>query len=273
MKALFTDHTYADLDLERATLAAGGIELVDGGRLLSEDAVISAARGVSALLLERAPITARVLDALPELGLVARVGAGYDTIDTAACAARGVWVSNCPDYGVGEVATHALAMALALVRHLPFYDRDIRSGTWHYESTGPLRRCSDMTLGIVGLGRIGQRMAHLARNAFRRIVACDPRLIDGDLPAWVERRSLAATFEESDVVSLHTPLTAETRGMVDRRLLARMRPGSYLVNTSRGAVVDIDDLAEMLAARHLDGVALDVLPVEPIAPDHPLMQL
>src|SRR5262249_7616918 len=151
---LLTDHTYPDLDLERATLAKAGIELVDGGRLLTEDAVIGAGRGCSALLLERAPITARVLDALPEGGLVARIGAGYDTVDNAGSAARGVWVSNCPDYGVGEVATHALAMALALIRHLPFYDRDIRAGTWHHESAGAIRRASDMTLGIVGLGRI-----------------------------------------------------------------------------------------------------------------------
>src|SRR5258708_4341006 len=107
MKILLTDHYYADLNLERATLESAGIELVDGGHCVTEDAVIGAGRGCSALLLQYAPITARVLDALPEVGLVSRIGVGYDTVDTEACAERGVWVANSPDYGVGEVATHA----------------------------------------------------------------------------------------------------------------------------------------------------------------------
>ena len=270
MKILLTDHEYADLNLERATLDAARIELVDAGRALTEDAVIDAGRGCSALLLHFAPITARVLDALPEVGLVSRVGAGYDTVDTNACAERGVWVSNCPDYGVGEVATHALAMALSLIRHLPFYDRDIRAGTWHFESAGKVRRCSEMTLGIIGLGRIGKRMAYVSRNLFRRVIACDPYLIDGDFPAYVERASLEATFEASDVISLHTLLNDETRGMVGARVLSLVRPGSYLVNTSRGAVVDIDALAAALHQGRLDGAGIDVLPQEPIDPDHPL---
>src|SRR5512144_1851733 len=117
MKILLTDHDHADLSLERATLADAGIELVDGGRARTEDAVIAAGRGCAALLVTYAPITARVIDALPHVGLVSRYGAGYDTIDTKACAERGVWVANSPDYGVGEVATHALAMALSLIRH------------------------------------------------------------------------------------------------------------------------------------------------------------
>jgi len=270
MKILLSDHDYADLNLERATFEAAGIELVDGGRAQTEDAVIAAGRGCSAILLQYAPITGRVLDALPEIGLVSRIGAGYDTVDTKACAERGVWVSNSPDYGVGEVATHALAMALALIRHLPFYDRDVHAGIWHFESPGKVRRCSDMTIGIVGLGRIGKRMAHISRNLFKRVIACDPYLIDGDFPAYVERASLDEVFTQSDVVSLHTLLNDETRGMIDGRLLRLMRPGGYLVNTSRGAVVNIDDLVAVLGEGRFDGVGLDVLPQEPIALDHPL---
>jgi D-3-phosphoglycerate dehydrogenase len=95
-----------------------------------------------------------------------------------------VWVANSPDYGVGEVATHALALALALIRNIVAYHRDIEAGQWHYLSSGPLRRAGDMTLGIVGLGRIGKRMAHVSRNVFKRVVACDPYLIDGDFPAF-----------------------------------------------------------------------------------------
>jgi phosphoglycerate dehydrogenase-like enzyme len=270
MKILFSDQDYADLSLEKAVFEPAGIEMVLAGRALTEDAVIEAGTGCSAILLHYAPITGRVLDALPEVGLVARIGAGYDTVDTDACASRGVWVANSPDYGVGEVATHALSMALSLIRHLPFYDRDIKAGNWHYESAGKIRRCSDMTLGIVGLGRIGKRMAHISRNLFKRVIACDPYIIDGDFPAYVERASLEGIFEQSDVVSLHTLLDSQTRGMVDARLLGMMRPGGYLVNTSRGAVINIDDLVAALHQGRFDGVGIDVMPEEPVPADHPL---
>jgi phosphoglycerate dehydrogenase-like enzyme len=134
-----------------------------------------------------------------------------------------------------------------------------------------LRRASEMTLGIVGLGRIGKRMAHVSRNAFRRVVACDPYIIDGDFPAYVERADLGALFEQSDAVSVHTPLNDETRGMIDERVLRRMRPGSFLVNTSRGAVVSIDHLLDALDSGILAGAGLDVLPVEPPPPESRLL--
>ncbi|MFS8084061.1 MAG: C-terminal binding protein [Acidobacteriota bacterium] len=270
MKVLLSDQDYVDLNLEKAVFAAAGIDMVLAQHALTEDAVIRAGKGCSAIMLQFAPITGRVLDALPEVGLVVRMGAGYDTVDTDACAMRGVWVANAPDYGVGEVATHALSLALSLIRHLPFYDRDIKAGTWHYESAGKLRRCSDMTLGIVGLGRIGKRMAHVSRNLFKRVIACDPYVIDGDFPAYVERAALDEIFEQSDVVSLHTLLSSETRGMINGRLLGKMRSGSYLVNTSRGAVINIEDLVVEVYGGRLDGVGIDVMPEEPVSVDHAL---
>ncbi len=182
-----------------------------------------------------------------------------------------MWLANSPDYGVGEVATHALALVLALVRNVVAYNRDIAGGRWHYLSSGKLRRASELTLGIVGLGRIGKRMAHVSRNVFRRIVACDPYLIDGDFPAYVERASLAGLFEQCDVVSLHTPLNDETRGMIAAATLSRMPSGSYLVNTARGAIINIGDLLAALDSGILAGAALDVLPVEPVPADSRLL--
>ena len=269
MRILVTDYDFPDLDLERGILAAAGIDVV-AAQCRSEEAVIEAAAGCSALLVQYAPVTDRVLAALPEVSLVSRFGAGYDTVDPAACARHGVWLSNSPDYGVGEVATHALALALALMRHLPFYDRDVKAGQWHYLSPGRIRRASGLTVGILGLGRIGKRFAHLARNAFGRVIACDPYIIDGDFPAYVERVELTQLFESADVISLHVPLTAETRGMVDRSLLGRARPGTILVNTARGAVVDIDALLEALDAGRVSAAGLDVLPAEPLPAAHPL---
>ena len=269
MRALITDFDFPDIALEQKLFAEAEVELVHA-QCRSEEQLIDAARNCDALLVQYAPVTERVLATLPKIGIVSRYGAGFDTVDTAACARLGVWVANSPDYGVGEVATHALAMALALLRHLATYDRDVKAGRWSYLSPGTIRRASDLTVGILGLGRIGKRFAHLARNCFRRVIACDPYIIDGDFPAYVERVSLDALFEQSDIVSLHVPLNDETRGMVGAPLLARMRRGSMLVNTARGAVIDIDALLARLDDGTLDGAALDVLPVEPLATSHPL---
>lgn len=271
MKVLVTDYDFPEIELERGIFREAGVEF-SHAQCRSEDELIAAARDADALLLQYAPVTDRVLGALPRLGLVSRYGAGFDTVDTAACARHGVWVANSPDYGVGEVATHALAMALALVRHLALYDRDVRAGRWSYLSGGQIRRASDMTVGVLGLGRIGKRFAHLARNCFANVIACDPYIIDGDFPAYVERVDLQPLFERADVVSLHVPLNDETRGMVGSELLGCMKPGSFLVNTARGAVVDADAVVRALDDGQLDGAALDVLPKEPPAADHALVK-
>ena len=212
-----------------------------------------------------------MLEALPALGIVSRYGAGYDTVDSDACRRHGVWLANSPDYGVGEVATHALALALALIRGITIYDREVRAGRWHYLAPGVLRRPAELTLGIVGLGRIGKRMAFLGRNVFGRVIACDPYLIDGDFPAYVAREQLDRLFEQADIVSLHVPLHAETRGMVGAALLGRMKLGSFLVNTARGPVCDLDAVLAALDSGTLAGAGLDVLPAEPPPPGHAIL--
>ncbi len=270
MKVLITDYDFPDIDLELEMYENAGVE-VKTAQCRSEDEVIAAAQGCEGLLVQYAPVGAKVFKARPEIRIASRYGAGFDTINVADAKAAGVWVANSPDYGVGEVATHALAMTLALLRHIAIYDRDIKNGTWHYTSAGKIRRAGELTLGILGLGRIGKRMAHIGRNCFRNVVACDPYIIDGDFPAYVERVTLEDLFRRADAVSLHVPLNDETRGMVNTRLLRLMGPGSVLVNTARGAIVDTDALAAALDGGHLDGAALDVLPVEPPAPNHPLL--
>src|SRR5215468_1401808 len=156
-RVLYSDHDYSDLDLERRLFAGAGVEMVVA-QCKTDTQVIEAAAGCAGILLQYAPITERVVAALPQLGIVSRIGAGFDTVDTDACARHGVWVANSPDYGVGEVATHALALALALVRNVVAYHRDIQAGRWHFMSAGPVRRAGELTLGILGLGRIGKRM-------------------------------------------------------------------------------------------------------------------
>ena len=267
---LITDHDFPDLELELALYREAGVE-VRTAQCRTEAQVIEASEGCDGLLVQYAPVNAKVFAARPGIRIASRYGAGFDTIDTEDARRHGVWVANSPDYGVGEVATHALGMTLALIRHLAIYDRDVKAGKWHYMTPGPIRRASDMTLGILGLGRIGKRMAHLSRNCFRRVIACDPYIIDGDFPAYVERVALDELFAQSDALSLHVPLTGETRGMVDAALLGRMKPGAVLVNTARGAVVNVEDLVAALVPGRLDGAALDVLPDEPPPAGHALL--
>ncbi|MEO8346514.1 MAG: C-terminal binding protein [Betaproteobacteria bacterium] len=270
-KILYADNDYPDVSLERTLFDPVGIEIVTA-QCRTEEQVIAAGAGCRGILLQYAPIGAKVVAALPDLGIVSRIGAGFDTVDTDACERAGVWVANSPDYGVGEVATHALALALAAIRNIVAYDRDIHAGQWHFTSPGTMRRPSELTLGIVGLGRIGKRMAHISRNVFKRVVAYDPHIIDGDFPAYVERAAtLADLARQADVISLHTPLNAETRGMINAAFFGAIKRGAYFVNTSRGAVVNVEDLTAALEAGTLAGAGLDVLPEEPVPRDSPLL--
>jgi D-3-phosphoglycerate dehydrogenase / 2-oxoglutarate reductase len=270
LKVLITDFNYPDVDLERRILVDAGLELVEA-QCHSEEDVIEAGRGVSALLTQYARITARVMAELPELRMVGRYGTGYDIVDVEAAGERGVWVANVPDYGTEEVAAHALSMVFALLRHLPLYDRDVKTGHWHSTSTGPLYRLKNLTLGVVGLGRIGGTLARRASPWFGRTLGYDPYLEEDAWPEGVERVSLEEVFSESLVVSLHPLLTEETREFIDRGLFERMPDGSYLVNTARGGLVVMDDLVWALEEGPLAGAALDVLPQEPPPLDHPLL--
>jgi phosphoglycerate dehydrogenase-like enzyme len=272
MKVLFTDHDMLDISLERDLFAEAGVELVVA-QCKTEQQVIEASAGCQGLLVQYAPVNAIVFKARPDIKIVARIGAGYDTVNAQDAQQASVWVANSPDYGVGEVSTHALAMLLDCIRGVSRYNQHVRAGHWHYTSAGKIPRASDMTVGIVGLGRIGKRFAHIARNVFGQVLAYDPYLIDGDFPAYVKRvKSLPDLFAQSDAVSLHCLLNENTRHMINKTCFDAVRPGSYLVNTARGAVIDIDALADAVAENKYAGVGLDVLPVEPVPPNHRLLE-
>jgi D-3-phosphoglycerate dehydrogenase len=271
MKVLVTDAEYKSLDLEAQVLATGGHELVPASCRTPED-VIEAADGMDAALVQYAPITAAVFEARPQLRLLSRYGVGVDSVDTEAAREHGVWVCNVPDYGTTEVALHAVAMLLAVLRNLAGHDREVRVGRWDYHLGGELRRPDSLTLGVVGLGRIGRMAAQRAAPWFGAVVGYDPHLPDSVWPEGFERVDLPDLFARSSAVTLHLPLTDATRGLVGFDLLERMPTGSYVVNTSRGGLVDLDALYEALQSGRLAGAALDVLPQEPPPMDHPLLR-
>lgn len=265
------------LDVEAVPLGDGP-ELLERAGFVVEQAVartseevIAAAQGAVALLVGDTPVAAAALDALPGVRIVSTLTAGTDHVDLAAARARGVWVASVPDATVEEVAVHALAMTLALLRELPAWDRHARSGGWSVAAAGPLRRPSTLTLGLVGLGRTGRRLAALAAPLFGEVVAHDPDVVAA-WPAEVRRAGLDEVFAAADVVSLHAPLTPETAGLVDDRRLGLLGPQGRLVNVARGGLVDAPALRRALAAGRLAGAALDVLPDEPPDPADPLLR-
>jgi D-3-phosphoglycerate dehydrogenase/(S)-sulfolactate dehydrogenase len=212
-------------------------------------------------------ITAEMIACAPRLRAIARAGAGYDAVDVAAATARRIVVSNTPGANAGSVAEHVFALLLALARGIIDNDRAIRAGGWPRRAVQPLR---GTTLGVVGLGSCGQAVARRALDFGMRVVGYGwhADAIPGLVPL-----DLDDLLAESDVVSLHLPLTPATRGMFDRRAFARMRPGALLINTARGELVNGDDLAVSLRAGHLAGAGLDVQSVEPPDPDHALLSL
>ena len=221
----------------------------------------------TALLVSYTPVGESVLRACPSLRIVSYCAVGYDSIDLDAATRHGVWVTNVPDAATDEVATHALAMALALIRRLPFLDRDVRDGGWAHESAGAARLPSELALGIVGMGTIGRRLASISRGLFGEVIGYDPLLAQDSWPTAVRRVDLDACLRASDVISLHVPLTSATRTLISRRTIALMKPGALLVNVSRGGVVDEAALIEALDAGVLAGAALDVTDPEPPAID------
>ncbi len=227
------------------------------------------ARDASALLIGYAQVDRALMDALPDLRIIATQSVGTDMVDVAEAHSRGIVVSNVPDAAVEEVSTHAFAMILAMLRGLPFLDREVRSGDWDGTRL-TLRRPSETVVGIAGLGRIGRRVASLAVPVFKEVIGHDPMLDAEDWPPGVHRVAFDAAISDSDVLSLHIPLTQQTRHLIGAAELAAMHQGASIVNVARGGLIDQDALLTVLDSGHLASAALDVLAEEPPPLDDPV---
>lgn len=246
------DSSYGDVAVERDAAASHGVEVVDA-RL--DDAL---ADGV---LVQYAHIGAAELDANPTWRVIGRYGVGYDTIDVVAATERGIPVVNVPDYCEEEVATHAAALILTAVRRIPDADALVRAGRWaDWTELRPIQATSASTLALIGIGRIGRETIRLAAPFFGRVVAYDPyaESVDG-----VELVGLDDALAAGDVVSLHCPLTQQTHHIIDARAIEVMKRSAYVVNVSRGGLIDGAALAAALSSGRLAGAALDVLETEP----------
>jgi len=264
---LLTDRAWPDDTVERAVLTAAGITLVAGPADPAPAPVIerlAAEHRPDAILTCWAPVSAAAIAASPALRLVARMGVGLDNIDVAAATARGVLVTNVPDYCVEEVSDHAVALLLAWTRGVVAADRQVRAGRWD-PAAARLRRLSALTCGVIGYGRTGRRTAGKLAALGARVLAHTPHP-PREEAGGVRFVALDELLAGSDAVIVHAPLTPATRHLLGPRELSLMPRGSLLVNVSRGGLVDTAALAAALASGQLSGAGLDVLEGEPAVP-------
>jgi D-3-phosphoglycerate dehydrogenase / 2-oxoglutarate reductase len=259
--------------LDRLAAAGHEVSYPEQVVLLTEDDTLREMQGFDAAIAGSEPYTDRVLAELaPRLRVISRNGVGYDQIDVAAATVRNIAVTITPAGNHGAVAEHAFALMLAVARRIVTGAVDTKAGHWRRRLAFiPLR---GSTLGIVGLGRIGCSVATRAKAFGMRVIACDQfpnRKFAQE--CGIELVELDEILAQSDFITLHAPSTPETRDLINRQSLARMKPGSVLINTARGGLVNEADLYDALKSGHLAGAGLDVLKVEPPAADHPLLSL
>lgn len=261
-KVVVSDQVFPSVEVERRLLAAIDAELhVAEG---DTEQVLDLAHDADAILNTYLPWDAAAIERLERCRIIARYGIGFDNVDLAAASKAGIVVTNVPDYSVQEVAAHALALILAHLRKISVADALVRSGRWHIDEVRPIRRLSELTVGLFGFGRIARRLAESLAALDMKIIVHDPYVEAAEgIPPLVSFDELLA---ESDVVSIHAPLTPETRGIVNAARIAAMKPTALLVNTSRGPLVDLDDLVAALRQGTIAGAALDVFDVEPLDP-------
>ncbi|WP_158607921.1 C-terminal binding protein [Nocardia panacis] len=269
MRVLITDLDLGDPGYEVARLERELGAQVRVARCASEAEVLREIEEFDphALLVQWAPITAAVLAAASSCRLISRVGIGIDMIDTAAAREREIEVRNVPDYCVEEVAGHAVALGLALWRRLPQFDAEVRAGAWDAATGAPtMKRLSTATVGLFGFGRIGTLVGRAYAAMGARVLVCDPYATD----IGYQRASFDNLLRESDLISVHAPLTDDTRHAIDGAALARTRRQPILVNTSRGPIIDAHALNGALRDGTVSGAGLDVFDSEPLPADSPL---
>jgi len=241
------------------------------------DLVVERAKDAEVILTSKVKLTSAVLEQLPKLRYVSLLATGYNNVDVAAAAKRGIPVSNVPAYSTESVVQTAFALLLELTTRVGLHDAAVKNGEWsrcpdHSFWKGSLVELDGLTIGIVGYGTIGRAVARVAAAFGMKVIAHAPRIPADPGPTQVKFVSLDELFATSDVVSLNCPQTPENTGFVNAALLARMKPGALFINVARGGLVNEADLADALNRGVIAGAGLDVVAVEPMQADNPLLQ-
>jgi D-3-phosphoglycerate dehydrogenase len=276
MKVVITDYIEPDLKWEAEQLAELGVDFAAHQlKFAPFDDVVAATRDADVVVVNMVPVTRPLVDTWTRCRTVIRHGVGYDNVDLKALDDAGIPLCYIPDYCVEEVAEQAIALIFASARRVvssrKVLDESAAAGRWDFKDTVPMFRMAGQKLGIIGCGRIGSRVYEKLKSFGFEFLICDPYLKEE------RKRELGITtvdketlFREADLITIHTPLTAETRYIVNRETLSLMKPTAYIVNTARGGMVDSDALAEALRQHKIAGAAIDVYETEPPKPDFPL---
>lgn len=274
MRVVVTDHRFPSVDTERELVRSAGGELAVI-QSTDESELVSACRDAEVILVARANISRRILESATVCRAVIRYGIGYDNVDVDAATELGIMVANVPDYCVEEVADHTLALLLALARRIDEAAALARKSTWRVSDMGPIQRIRGRTLGLIGFGRIGRALAARVQPLGIRVIAHDPG-IDPQVggAVGVGLVTFETILEESDFLSLHLPVTPETRHIIGAAAIASMKPSAVIINTSRGGLVDEQAVTNAILTGRLGGTGLDVLETEPPTadtqlPNHP----
>lgn len=263
LKVVISDYDFGGLEVERSILEPAGIRVV-GLQAKAENDLIPEARSCDAVINQYARVGAATIAAMEHCKVIARYGVGVDIVDVEAATARNILVTNVRDYCTEEVADHAMALLLALVRKLPQYNRASRAGTWHWKSGRSIHRMRDRVMGVVSFGKIGQAIAARGKAFGHRIMAYDPYIDDAVLAAHgVERADRDTVIAQADYLMMQVPMTPETRHFLGEPELNRMKHGAIIINTGRGPTIDNAALARSLESGHIAGAGLDDLEEEP----------
>lgn len=253
----------------------GPIAALEVTRSTDPAEIAAAVRDADAVIVNLAPIARPAIEGMRRCKIICRYGIGYDNVDVAAATERGIWVARVPDYGIEDVSDHALGLFLACVRKIPYTDRGIRAGGWGFRRNRPSYRIRGKTFGLLGYGAIARALHRkLSGLGLARVLAHDPYADPAAMrAAGAEPVPVDELLAASDYVSIHAPLTPETRGIIDGRRLAAMKPAAIIINTARGGIIDEDALAGALRAGRIGYAALDVFETEPLAAGSPLREL
>jgi len=270
---LVTDYAWPDLEIERQLLNAIDAQLLVA-RTGSPEEIIALASQADAILTCWAQVPAAALEAAPRCRLVSRYGIGLDNIPVQRATELGILVTNVPDFCLEEVSDHAMALLLTSARQIVPQATASREGGWQRQTGRAIPRLRGQTVGLIGYGNSAQALVPKAAGFGLKVLAYTPRLTPGLLENGVRATNrLDDLLEQADYISIHAPLTDETRSLIDARALRRMKPNAVIINTSRGAIIDENALVRALQENWIAGACLDVLAQEPPSPDHPLRNL
>lgn len=274
MKVIISDCDHADIQIEQEIFRKNHIDF-ELQQNETEDDLIQHCQEASVIINQYAPFTEKVLSQLPKLKLIVRYGVGVNNIDLTAATKYGVQICNVPDYGTHEVADHALALMLALTRKITKMNRLVKEGIWDYQESIPIFRHSEQVVGVIGVGRIGSEFAKKVHALGCKVIAYDVsaqhKKYESNL-SFIEFVGFEQLVIQADIISIHCP-SDQAMNLINESVLKRMKPTSYLINVSRGGIVDEHALYEALASNHIAGAALDVSVKEPITTDSPLLTL